>query len=309
MMLLMDPGLLVHLCAPLTWRMALAAGCLAPPALLTHGVVPLSTPAQVRLEATALYAGRSDLLMLLIDPARLPGQRRLVPPDHDTGSGRRFHDGPVPTSAVVAVLPYPSGPDGYFADPVGLPAPHDHPTRVRLFDRALAVRRAAAVVPVYGGVAVLDPRFPASYEHNTLWMDQAADTATVIAEADRVLGGAHLRHRRIVLDDPGTAHALASHGWSVHELRLMVWASTAQAHRSSTVLPVAHETISRLWARSWRRDLPHADEHSVRQLVDRDPLTDAVLRRSTSRCSTSTGSRSPRLSCASMVPPLPLRPS
>ncbi|HEX8933350.1 MAG TPA: hypothetical protein VF788_03990 [Pseudonocardiaceae bacterium] len=40
-----------------------------------------------------------------------------------------------------------------------------------MINRALALRRAAAVVPVDGGSAVLDPRFPASYEHNTLWVE------------------------------------------------------------------------------------------------------------------------------------------
>ncbi len=276
----MDAGLLLHLCAPVTWRMALAARTVAPPSLLTEGYVHLSTPAQVTLPANSLYAGRTDLLMLLIDSARLPGELRFEPPYRDAASGMRFphHYGPVPTSAVVAVIPYSPGPDGHFHDPVGLPSPDDHPTRVRLFDRALAQRRAAAVVPVRGGIAVLDPRFPASYEHNTLWIDTAVDAATVTAEATRVLGDAHLAHRQAVLEDPSTASALASQGWCVQELRLMVWDHTTIAARSSTVIPVAHEIVSRLWERSWRRDLPDADDETVRQLVDREPLTDAVLR-------------------------------
>jgi uncharacterized protein (DUF952 family)/GNAT superfamily N-acetyltransferase len=276
----MDTGLFLHLCAPVTWRMALAARCLAQRSLLSEGFVPLSTPAQVRLLATALFAGRTDLLALLIDPARLPGELRFEPPYHDARSGMRFphHYGPVPTSAVVTVLPYPPGRDGHFQDPASLPAPEDHPTRVRLFDRSLAQRRAAAVVPVRGGVAVLDPRFPVSYEHNALWIDEATDAATITTEAARVLGGAHLTHRRVVLQDPGTASALASGGWSVHELRLMVWDHTRRAQRSSTVIPVAHETLSRLWERSWRRDLPNVEDETVRQLLEREPLTDAVLR-------------------------------
>ncbi len=276
----MDAGLLLHLCAPVTWRMALAARTVTPPSLLTEGFVHLSTPAQVTLPANALFAGRTDLLMLLIDSARLPGELRFELPYRDAPSGMRFphHYGPVPASAVVAVIPYSPGSDGHFHDPVGLPSPDDHRARVRLFDRALAQRRAAAVVPVRGGVAVLDPRFPASYEHNTLWIDAAADAATVTAEAARVLGGAHLSHRRAVLDDPVTASALASQGWCVQELRLMAWDHTTIAPRSSTVIPVAHESVSRLWERSWRRDLPDADDETVRQLVDREPLTDAVLR-------------------------------
>ena len=41
-------------------------------------------------------------------------------------------------------------------------------------------RRAVAVLPVVGGVAVLDPRVPSSYEHNALWLTGAVDAETVI---------------------------------------------------------------------------------------------------------------------------------
>ena len=81
-----------------------------------------------------------------------------------------------------------------------------------------------------------------------------------------------------MLHDPVTARALASHGWSVQELRLMAWDQTRSAPQSSTVRPVAHETVSRLWERSWRHDLPDAEDETIHQLVDREPLTDVVLR-------------------------------
>src|SRR5262249_6899577 len=214
----MDSGLL-HLCAPATWRMALAAGSVAPPSLLSEGFVHLSTPAQVRLPANALYTGRTDLLALVIDPVRLPGELRFEHPRDGHPADPRFphHYGPVPVNAVFAVVPYQPGSDGRFTDPVGLPAPTDLTARVRWFDRGLAQRRAAAVVPVIGGIAVLDPRFPASYEHNTLWIDGHSDAATVVAEAERALGGVGLTHRRAVLDDPAIAAALAGRGWHVRE--------------------------------------------------------------------------------------------
>jgi len=276
----MDSGPLLHLCAPVTWRMALAAGTVAAPSLLIEGFVHLSTPAQVRLPANELFAGRTDLIVLVIDPARLPGRLRFEPACHQAPTGMPFphHYGLIPTGAVVAVAPYRPGPDGHFTDPVGLPAPGDIAARVRLFDHALAQRRAVAVLPVRGGVAVLEPRFPASYEHNALWIDGPTDAATVAAEATRVLGGAQLAHRRSVLYDPATASALASQGWRVQELRLMVWDGTAVAGRSPDVVPVAHDTISRIWERSWQRDLSDLDAGTLRQLVDREPLADAVLR-------------------------------
>lgn len=274
----MDSGLLLHLCAPATWRMALAAGSVAPPSLLSEGFVHLSTPAQVQIPANARFAGRTDLLALVIDPAKLPAELRFEPAPDAVDVRFPRHYGPVPADAVVAVVPYQPGPDGRFPDPVGLPSPGDFAARARLFDPALAQRRAAAVVPVNGGIAVLDPRFPASYEHNSLWVGGTWDATTVAAEADRVLGGAALIHRRAVLDDPATAIALASRGWQVQELRLMVYGGSWVAERSTRVVPVTHEIVSRLWERSWRRELPRLDDDEVRQLLDRETVADAVLR-------------------------------
>ncbi|MGH3913689.1 MAG: GNAT family N-acetyltransferase [Pseudonocardiaceae bacterium] len=273
-------GTLLHLCTPTTWRMALAADAVATPSLFADGFVHLSTPAQVELPANTLFAGRTDLVALVIDPARLPGELRFEPARGDAPPGMCFphHYGPVPTNAVVAVMPYQPGPDGRFTTPTGLPAPQDVAARVRLFDRALAQRRAAAVVPVDGGVAVLDPRFPASYEHNTVWFDRPGNAATVATEAARVLGVANLTHRRVVFDGPAPAGELAGRGWRIQELRLMVWDGRAVTQRPKDVVAVTHEVVSRLWERSWRRDLPDVDEETVCQLVSREPLADTVLR-------------------------------
>jgi uncharacterized protein (DUF952 family)/GNAT superfamily N-acetyltransferase len=280
----MDCGVLLHLCTPATWRMALAAGSLAPPSLMHEGFVHLSTPRQVTWPANALFTGRTDLLALVVDPARLPGELRC---EHapDAPAELRFphYYGMVPVASVVAVVPYHPGPDGRFIEPVGLPPPEDAVARVRLFDRALARRRGAAVVPVNGGVAVLDPRYPASHEHNTLWMDAGSDAATVAVEADRVLGGAALYYRRAVLDDPATATALASQGWHILELRLLLYRGAPQPVAkappgSITVVPVTHEVVSKLWQRSWRRDQPGLGDDAVRQLVDCEALADAVIR-------------------------------
>ena len=280
----MDCGVLLHLCAPATWRMALAAGSLAPPSLLHEGFVHLSTPRQVAWPANALHTGRTDLLALVVDPARLPGELRFERAPDAPAEGRfPHHYGPVPVASVVAVVPYQPGPDGRFTEPIGLPRPEDTVARARLFDRALAQRRGAAVLLVNGGVAVLDPRYPASHEHNTLWMDAGSDAATVAAEADRVLGGANLPHRRAVFDDPATATTLASQGWHILELRLLLYGGAPQpatevAPGSIAVVPVTHEVVSKLWQRSWRRDQPSLDDDAVRQLVDCEALADAVLR-------------------------------
>lgn len=61
---------LVHICARADWERAQRQGELAPDSLATHGFVHLSTPEQVHLPANRLFAGRTDLVLLHLDPAR-----------------------------------------------------------------------------------------------------------------------------------------------------------------------------------------------------------------------------------------------
>ena len=105
---------LLHLIPPADWDVAQARGSLNAPG---DAFVHLSTPEQVHLPADRLFAGRTDLLLLAVDPAGLdvrfePGMP-YDPPD------MRFPHayGTVPTSAVIAVLPYRPGRDGRFPPP------------------------------------------------------------------------------------------------------------------------------------------------------------------------------------------------
>ncbi|MDQ2723663.1 MAG: DUF952 domain-containing protein [Actinomycetota bacterium] len=83
------------------------------------GFVHLSTPEQVHLPANRLYPGRRDMLLLCVDPARLSSELRWehgVPADP---SAMRFPHlyGPLPATAVIAVLDYLPSIDGTFAAP------------------------------------------------------------------------------------------------------------------------------------------------------------------------------------------------
>ena len=105
---------LLHLIPAADWAAARSRGTLAPSG---DGFVHLSIPEQVQLPADRLFAGRTDLLLLAVDPAGLdvrfePGMP-YDPPD------MRFPHayGTVPTSAVIAVLPYRPGRDGRFPPP------------------------------------------------------------------------------------------------------------------------------------------------------------------------------------------------
>ena len=65
-----DPELLVHLCGERQWRAACEAGQVLPESLEQVGFVHLSTQWQVQLPANRLFAGRADLVVLLVNPSR-----------------------------------------------------------------------------------------------------------------------------------------------------------------------------------------------------------------------------------------------
>lgn len=111
------PAVLVHICGAEEWRSAQDDGELRPDSLASHGFVHLSTPEQAHLPANRLYAGRSDLVLLRIDPARLSSPIRWepgVPSDPDAMVFPHLY-GPLPAEAVISVTRYEPGADGVFA--------------------------------------------------------------------------------------------------------------------------------------------------------------------------------------------------
>lgn len=267
---------LLHLTTAAPWRVALDAGTLVTPSLVgPEGFIHLSTPEQVHLPANRLYAGRDDLLLLVIDPQRLDAEIRWepgVPADPDSMRFPHLY-GPLPVAAVTSVVPWRPGPAG-FTPPQDLPDPGDTPARARAFDPGLSQRRAAAVLDVDGGFAVLDPRIRASHEHNCLWLYGEQPTHRIREIADEVLRA--YPYRRAVLDTPPPPDL----GWEVDEERLMVLDPRGrEPHAGSVeVVPVAHEVIARSWTAQWRVDLPTATEAEIAELVGREPFADAHLR-------------------------------
>ncbi|RAV13169.1 DUF952 domain-containing protein [Mycolicibacterium sp. GF69] len=111
-----SPPMLVHLCSRDEWHCAQAHGEHRPDSLGAVGFVHLSTPEQVHLPANRLYAGRTDLVLLRIDAARLPFPVRWesgVPADPVDMEFPHLY-GPLPIAAVIKVTPYLPGADGRF---------------------------------------------------------------------------------------------------------------------------------------------------------------------------------------------------
>ena len=108
---------LVHICTLDEWLSARQAGEHRPDSLDSHGFVHLSTPEQVHLPANRIFAGRSDLVLLRLDPGRLGSEVRWepgVPTDPESMLFPHLY-GPLPAAAVTAVVEYLPDRDGRFA--------------------------------------------------------------------------------------------------------------------------------------------------------------------------------------------------
>ncbi|MGZ8179835.1 DUF952 domain-containing protein [Williamsia sp. SKLECPSW1] len=110
-------GPLVHLCPRQEWLAAHTLGRLEPDSLHDVGFVHLSALSQVHVPAAAVYAGRDDLVLLEIDPQRVPAEIRWEDGDPPHPDGWQFPHlyGPLPVTAVVAVHDYRPDADGGFA--------------------------------------------------------------------------------------------------------------------------------------------------------------------------------------------------
>lgn len=110
---------LVHIIGRDEWARAVVSGSAYRPADLDQvGFIHLSTTAQVLVPANRFHAGRTDLVLLVIDPDRLAGEVRWeegVPPEGDLRFPHLY--GALEVHAVQAVVDFPPGTDGRFQLP------------------------------------------------------------------------------------------------------------------------------------------------------------------------------------------------
>jgi uncharacterized protein (DUF952 family)/RimJ/RimL family protein N-acetyltransferase len=114
------PRVIVHIATRAAWARAVEVGVYRGDTLGGEDFIHCSTPAQVTRVADAVYRGRSDLVLLCVDPARLGAELRW----EATADGERFPHvyGPIERGAVVAVVDFPPVPDGRFALPAEVAA-------------------------------------------------------------------------------------------------------------------------------------------------------------------------------------------
>lgn len=114
--------MVLHICAEAEWAAVPAGGEYRAASLDDAGFIHCSDRGTVHLPADRLYGGRTDLVLLEIDPARLNVELRWEPGDPGDPSTPWFPHlyGPLPRAAVVAVHPFPPRPDGSFRLPEAL---------------------------------------------------------------------------------------------------------------------------------------------------------------------------------------------
>jgi N-acetylglutamate synthase-like GNAT family acetyltransferase len=138
------------------------------------------------------------------------------------------------------------------------------------FRISFARRQAAVLTEVPGGVAVGDPEYDASHEHNQLIIDRAPEPADLLELADAVLG--HLPYRRItILDDAtGTACAPALLAADyVHDIELVMTHSGVIEAPASFANVVTLQELRPALIRQLCAWMPQTADAVIYQLADR----------------------------------------
>ena len=94
--------MIFHLVDSEAWALAVKCGEHRPPSLQAQGFVHLSTREQVLGTANRFFAGRTDLLLLHVDEARLVGTLKY----EEGEPGQLFPHlyGPLPVAAIVKAV-------------------------------------------------------------------------------------------------------------------------------------------------------------------------------------------------------------
>ena len=110
----MNRTVLLHITSEAAWTAAKVKGTYAADSLATEGFIHCSTPAQALWVANQRFRGRTDLVLLHIDPSQLDA--KVVYENLEGGEQLFPHVyGPIPISAVIEVTPFLASPDGTFA--------------------------------------------------------------------------------------------------------------------------------------------------------------------------------------------------
>ena len=117
--------MICHITTQAAWDAAQDSGLFLSPEFDDIGFIHCSPPEQVLMVANAYFAGRSNLVLMVIDPTRLTSPLRWEPP-HWIGRLPSFTEGllfphvygPINVDAVVRKLDLVPGETGTFVLPI-----------------------------------------------------------------------------------------------------------------------------------------------------------------------------------------------
>jgi uncharacterized protein (DUF952 family) len=114
--------MILHISDAQELSQALATGEIRTPSLDTQGFVHCSDFGTMHLPANRIYAGRTGLKLLVVDPALVPAPVRWEAADPPQPGGPLFPHvyGPIPMTAVVGTHDLPPAADGTFGLPTAL---------------------------------------------------------------------------------------------------------------------------------------------------------------------------------------------
>jgi len=143
------------------------------------------------------------------------------------------------------------------------------------FIRRIEDRAAAQREDFRFGVAHLNDRLPRVWSRNYLLAEKNLDTATaglLATEADRILGGAGLGHRKVEINDAEVGERLdpgfRDLGWNVQCDLIMVARREPDVQADLSRVEEVHvEELEPAWAEGTRSEPYGSDEEVVEQLV------------------------------------------
>lgn len=116
------PARIFHIARSEEWKQALEDGCYRTGSLEAEGFIHFSTGKQLLRTAEKFYHGNREVVLLVIDPARLAAELKYEP------VGEQFFPhlyGTLNLDAVSRVVSFTPLPDGTFTWPESLPRSED----------------------------------------------------------------------------------------------------------------------------------------------------------------------------------------
>ncbi len=148
--------------------------------------------------------------------------------------------------------------------------------RIAAFEHRFARAQATDVVDLGWGFAVLQAEFPLSQYHNRIVVTAPVPGEAILAAAERVLGGAGVRHRYVSVDDDALGRALSAEfvaaGYEHETIATMIHSGGAVEPAAHEVRTVSLDTLRPAIIRDWRILLPNASDEQLGQLADRAVL-------------------------------------